>query len=172
MGITIARDTGSMNRLSRSIHGENDRPEHVQSLRHTRYVSGPVRRGCCISHIEGFRTEDEAKLTVVGHDMRTSGPALLGPVMQGLMDEGSDCINIGLTTTPMYYYAVCVLNADAGIQITASHNPEQYNGVKLVGPKAIPAIDYVSNQDLYDIANRGDFPSRRGSERSARLYRW
>lgn len=98
------------------------------------------------------------KLTVVGHDMRTSGPALLGPVMQGIMDEGGDVINIGLTTTPMYYYSVCVLDADAGIQITASHNPEQYNGVKLVGPKAIPAIDYVSNSELYDIANSGDFP--------------
>jgi phosphomannomutase len=105
-----------------------------------------------------FAQKMKPKRTVVGHDMRSSGPALLGPVMQGLMDEGSDVINIGLTTTPMYYYAVCVLNADVGIQITASHNPEQYNGVKLVGPKAIPAIDYVSNQDLYDIANRGDFP--------------
>ncbi len=111
-----------------------------------------------------FAQKMRPSLTVVGHDMRTSGPALLEPVTRGLMDEGSDVIDIGLTTTPMYYYAVCVLKADAGVQITASHNPEEYNGVKLTGPQAIPAIEYVSNQELYRVASAGCFgtPARVG----------
>lgn len=96
-------------------------------------------------------------LTVVGHDMRVHSPSLVNSVTQGLLDQGSDVIHIGLTSTPMYYYSVNILNADAGMMITASHNPEEYNGFKMTGPKAIPSIAFVSNQELYEIANAGIF---------------
>jgi len=108
-------------------------------------------------------------LTVVGHDMRVSGPALVEPVTQGLLDQGSDVIHIGLTSTPMYYYSVNALNGDAGMMITASHNPEEYNGFKMTGPKAIPSIAFVSNEEIYDLANTGTFevPPRPGSLRGS-----
>ncbi|MDH7482664.1 MAG: phosphomannomutase/phosphoglucomutase [Armatimonadota bacterium] len=109
------------------------------------------------------------KLTVVGHDMRVHSPSLVGSVTQGLLDQGSDVIHIGLTSTPMYYYSVNVLEADAGMMITASHNPEEYNGFKMTGPKAIPSIAFVSNQELYRIANEGKFetPERKGQFRGS-----
>jgi phosphomannomutase len=114
-----------------------------------------------------FAQKLEPGLTVVGHDMRTSGPALLGPVTRGLMEQGSDVVHMGITSTPMYYYAVNALKGDAGMMITASHNPEQYNGFKMTGPKAIPSIGFVSNEELYELANSGSFgkPDRIGEFR-------
>ena len=108
-------------------------------------------------------------LTVVGHDMRTSGPALVEPVTRGLMEQGSDVIHIGLTSTPMFYYSVNALKGDAGMMITASHNPGRYNGFKMTGPEAIPSIAYVSNEELYDLANSGEFEpaERRGQLRGS-----
>lgn len=96
-------------------------------------------------------------LTVVGYDMRLSGPALFEPIARGLMEQGSDVVHIGMTSTPMYYYAVNALKGDAGVMITASHNPPQYNGFKMTGPEARPSIGFVSNEDLYDLANKGVF---------------
>jgi len=97
------------------------------------------------------------KLVVVGRDMRTSGPSIEDRVTRGLMEQGCDVIHIGMTSTPMYYYAVNALKGDAGMMITASHNPEGYNGFKMTGPQAIPSIAYVSNDELYSLANAGQF---------------
>ena len=96
-------------------------------------------------------------LVVVGRDMRTSGPSIVEAVTRGLTEQGSDVIDIGMTSTPMYYYSVNALEGDAGMQVTASHNPEGYNGFKMTGPKAIPSIGYVSNEELYQLANSGNF---------------
>ena len=111
-----------------------------------------------------FAQKLKPKLTVVGRDMRTSGLALLDSVTRGLIEQGSDVIHIGLASTPMYYYSVNALNGDAGMMITASHNPEQYNGFKMTGPNAIPSIGFVSNEELYRIASSGEFeePERTG----------
>jgi len=97
------------------------------------------------------------KLVVVGHDMRTSGPKIAEAVARGLMDQGSDVINIGLCSTTMYYYSVNALKGDAGVMVTASHNPEGYNGFKLTGPGAVPSIAYISSEDLYKLAEEGNF---------------
>lgn len=99
------------------------------------------------------------KLVVVGRDMRTSGPSIMDAVTRGLREQGSDVIHIGMTSTPMFYYSVNALGGDAGMMITASHNPEGYNGFKNTGPKAIPSIAFVSNEELYVLANSGQFES-------------
>jgi phosphomannomutase len=114
-----------------------------------------------------FAVKLKPHLTIVGHDMRTSAQPLVEAVIRGLTDEGSDVTCIGMTSSPMFYYAVNALNADAGITVTASHNPEQYNGLKMTGPKAIPSIDYVSNDDLYTTANEANFgaPTNTGKVR-------
>lgn len=111
-----------------------------------------------------YAQETSPKVTVVGRDMRVSGPALTEPVKKGLMDGGSDVIDIGLTSTPMYYYSVNALDADAGMMITASHNPGKYSGFKMTGRGAIPSIALLSNEDLYKVANEADFktPAREG----------
>lgn len=92
-------------------------------------------------------------LTIVGRDMRLSGASLTERAIQALLDAESDVIDIEQTTTPMYYYSVNVLGADAGVMVTASHNPKEYNGLKLTGLHAAPSIDYISNEELYRAAS-------------------
>jgi phosphomannomutase len=77
-----------------------------------------------------------ADCVVVGRDMRSSSPALLKAVIDGVTKAGADAVNIGLASTPLFYYAVGTQFADApergaGIMVTASHNPKEYNGMKL-----------------------------------------
>ncbi len=69
---------------------------------------------------------------VVGRDGRLSGPALSQALIQGLTDGGVDVIDIGMVPTPLVYFAASVLETGAGIAITGSHNPPQYNGFKMV----------------------------------------
>ena len=68
---------------------------------------------------------------LVGHDNRISGPVLHKAVIQGIVDSGIDVIDLGLVTTPMYYFARKFLNIYTGIMITASHNPKDDNGFKI-----------------------------------------
>ena len=67
---------------------------------------------------------------VVGHDNRYSSDELVNALITGLIDSGIDVINIGLVTTPMYYYAQIKLNILTGMMVTASHNPKDENGIK------------------------------------------
>jgi len=78
------------------------------------------------------------KELVVGRDMRESSDSIFDAFAAGAHAGGLDVIDIGLCTTPMLYFAVNVLNAAGGAMITASHNPGQYNGFKLVREEAIP----------------------------------
>ena len=74
----------------------------------------------------------------VGYDIRPSSPAIAEAVMRGLTDGGADVMDIGLCGTEMVYYATSHLRADGGIMVTASHNPLDYNGMKLVRQGARP----------------------------------
>jgi len=75
---------------------------------------------------------------VVGRDNRLSSPFLFKALTKGIIDQGANLIDIGFATTPMLYFAVAYFKLDGGIEISASHNPSQYNGFKLVREKAIP----------------------------------
>lgn len=68
---------------------------------------------------------------VLGYDTRTSNEILAEVVAAGLMESGLNVIKIGMVPTPLVGYATAKLNADAGVMITASHNPSEYNGIKL-----------------------------------------
>ncbi len=68
---------------------------------------------------------------IVAHDNRLSSPSLSEFLIKGLMSTGVDVINLGMITTPMFYYARLKLNVWAGLMITASHNPKEYNGFKI-----------------------------------------
>lgn len=105
------------------------------------------------------------KRVVIGHDMRESADALMDSTIKGLVDQGADVVPIGLTSTPMYYFAVNHLNADAGIMCTASHNPAEYNGYKMTGKGAVPSIAIINNEDLWKLACEGNFaePAKKGT---------
>jgi phosphomannomutase len=80
----------------------------------------------------------QCKRVVIGRDMRTHSSALFTALARGVTMQGADVIDIGLVSTPMCYYANGSLGADASIMITASHNPGEWNGMKMCREGAIP----------------------------------
>jgi len=84
---------------------------------------------------QGFGTmlaERGCRTVAVGYDGRLSSPGLEQAMVDGITASGLDVIRIGLGPTPMLYFATCHLDADAGAMITGSHNPPEYNGIKMV----------------------------------------
>ncbi|MCY4532647.1 MAG: phosphomannomutase, partial [Gammaproteobacteria bacterium] len=75
---------------------------------------------------------------VVGHDVRLSSPEITQALINGLTDGRADVINIGQCGTEEVYFATAYLETDGGIMVTASHNPADYNGMKLVREDARP----------------------------------
>lgn len=73
----------------------------------------------------------ESDNVLVGHDNRISSPTISKALIQGVLDSGVNVVDLGLVTTPMYYFARKKLNINTGIMITASHNPKEYNGFKI-----------------------------------------
>jgi len=79
-----------------------------------------------------------AKRIAVGRDMRLSSPALAAAFIDGATSRGADVVDYGMIATDMLYFAVARDAHDGGVQITASHNPKQYNGMKMVRKEAFP----------------------------------
>jgi phosphomannomutase len=80
----------------------------------------------------------EAKHVIVGRDMRSHSPELAHAVIEGMRDAGCDVTDIGLASTPMTYFAIGSRDCDGGLCVTASHNPGEYNGMKLCSRGARP----------------------------------
>ena len=76
--------------------------------------------------------ERGVKAVVVGRDGRLSGPALRDALVDGLRSSGTDVIDVGMVATPMLYFATHQLGTQSGVEITGSHNPPEYNGLKMV----------------------------------------
>ncbi|MEX5728140.1 phosphomannomutase [Rhodovulum iodosum] len=123
------------------------------------------RIGAGFAHVMGARTEGRALRVVVGRDCRESSPELACAVMSGLRDQGAEVLDIGLAGTEEVYFATAHLGATGGIEITASHNPMDYNGMKLVGPGSRPidpgselaAIRAAAESDLEPLATPGGY---------------
>ncbi len=75
---------------------------------------------------------------VVGRDMRTSSPSLAEALKTGVRDYGAHVVDVGMVDTPLVYFAINHLGCCGGVQVTASHNPANYNGFKISGMKARP----------------------------------
>jgi len=86
------------------------------------------------------------KTVVIGRDIRKSSPELAEAIAKGISEGGSDVVDLGMCGTEMIYFAVPHLDADAGVMITASHNPPQYNGLKFVKKGSVP-MGYSSGLD-------------------------
>jgi phosphomannomutase len=100
----------------------------------------------------------------VGRDMRVSSPALSEAIMRGITDQGADAIELGLTTTDELYFAVGKFGYVAGVMITASHNPAQYNGMKMCRANAVALSSDTGLRQIRDLAVAGTFaePERQG----------
>lgn len=96
---------------------------------------------------------------VVGRDVRLSSPALFDAVKKAVLDHGRDVVDIGVVTTPLFYFSVGRSRAAGGIMITASHNPPQYNGVKFVKEDAIPITLKGGIEVIRDMAQK-DLPRK------------
>lgn len=79
-----------------------------------------------------------ADKVLVGRDCRDSSPEIHDALVQGIMDAGADVYDIGLSTTPMVYFGTANYGFKASVQITASHNPKEYNGMKVSRENALP----------------------------------
>jgi phosphomannomutase len=86
------------------------------------------------AYVEHF----EPKRIAVGRDMRVSSPTMAAAAIRGAVDGGADVSDLGLVATEMLYFGVGHLDLDGGISVTASHNPKEYNGMKIVRRGALP----------------------------------
>jgi phosphomannomutase len=107
----------------------------------------------------GFVAYLGARRIAVSRDMRLSSPSLAAAFIDGAASQGASVVDYGLAGTDMLYYAVAAGGFDGGAQITASHNPKQYNGVKLVRQAAFPLSGDAGISDIRDMIVRGALPA-------------
>jgi len=117
-----------------------------------------------------YVNEFEPKSIAVGRDMRLSSPSIAEALTRGAVDAGADVVDIGMVGTEMLYFSVGDLDLEGGVMVTASHNPKEYTGVKIVRRGALPV---GGDSGLLDIRSRAmaldDVPKRvRPEDMSAR----
>src|SRR5918998_1178463 len=100
---------------------------------------------------------------VVGRDMRLSGEALEEAFVEGVTEAGADVLDIGLVSTDALYFAVGHLGEPGGAMITASHNPKDYNGLKLCREEAIALSGEEGIYQIRDLITSGKLPEPDGS---------
>ncbi len=101
----------------------------------------------------------------VGGDMRLSTPSLKQRVIQGLLDSGLNVEDVGLVSTPTFYFAVSYFAHDGGIQVSASHNPGEYNGLKMVRTNGVPISKDTGIMEMRDMVandNLGEVVEKKG----------
>ena len=104
----------------------------------------------------------KSKVVLVGRDVRTSSEEIFESLCNGITDSGADVYDIGLATTPMVYFSTVHFNVDASVQITASHNPAIYNGLKISRAKAVPVgsdsglkeLEMMVNNDIVVVSEQ------------------
>ena len=116
------------------------------------------------AYVEQF----EPRRIAVGRDMRVSSPAMSAALIEGAADAGADVLDLGLVGTEMVYFAVGELGLDGGVCVTASHNPKQYTGMKIVRHGALPVGGESGLLDVRDralelVVQSNYLSSRRGS---------
>jgi len=113
----------------------------------------------------GFVTYLKATRIALGRDMRLSSPALAAAFIEGATGQGADVVDYGMIPTDLLYFAVATDQLEGGVQVTASHNPKQYNGMKMVRREAFPLSGEAGISDIRDMIANGTLPppaARRG----------
>jgi len=101
----------------------------------------------------------KAKRIAVGRDMRLSSPSLAAAFIDGATLQGADVVDYGMIPTDMLYFAVARDRHEGGVEITASHNPKQYNGMKMVRREAFPLSGDEGISDIRDAIAADALPS-------------
>ena len=104
-----------------------------------------------------FAQHTQAKTVVVGGDIRLTSEELKHALAEGLMAGGTNVIDLGLAGTEHIYFATSHLQCDGGIVVTASHNPIDYNGMKLVRENSKPISGDTGLFDIQALAEKNDF---------------
>jgi phosphomannomutase len=100
----------------------------------------------------------QPKRIAVGHDMRVSSPSMAEAVIAGAVGAGADVLDLGLVGTEMVYFAVGEFGLDGGVAVTASHNPKEYTGMKIVREGALPVGGESGLLEIRDRAMSGVRP--------------
>jgi phosphomannomutase len=114
--------------------------------------------------------EFEPRVIAVGRDMRVSSPAMADAVIRGAAESGAEVVDLGLVGTEMVYFAVGALELEGGIMVTASHNPKEYTGMKVVRRGALPVggdsglLDVRARAMALGQTSEGQSPGRVRSE--------
>jgi phosphomannomutase len=108
----------------------------------------------------GFVHYLKATRIAVSRDMRLSSPSVAQAFIEGAMAHGADVVDYGMMGTDMMYFAVARDAHDGGAQITASHNPKEYNGIKMVGREAFPLSGDEGINDIRDLLGSGTLPAQ------------
>src|ERR1700741_1030057 len=106
----------------------------------------------------GFVAYLNARRIGVSRDMRLSSPALAAAFINGARSQGADVVDYGMLGTDQLYYAVANDRLDGGAQITASHNPKQYNGIKMVRAEALPLSGDAGIGQIRDMIMSDSLP--------------
>ncbi len=104
-----------------------------------------------------FVTFLKCRTVVVGYDMRDSSPKIESHLIRGITEQGANVVRIGLSTTPMLYFATAKFGYDAGINVTASHNPSEYNGFKLVKGGGVPISGDTGIYAIGGLVEKNEF---------------
>lgn len=110
----------------------------------------PIVRAIYKFFLQSSGTNNPLKI-VLGRDMRISSPILFEKASQVLMEAGAMVIDVGLVSTPTFYFAVNNYDYDCGIQISASHNPKEYNGLKIVRKTNKGVLKIGANTGMHEI---------------------
>jgi len=103
-----------------------------------------------------------ARRIAIGRDMRLSSPAMAAAFIDGALSQGADVVDYGLIATDMLYFGVARDRHDGGVVITASHNPKQYTGMKLVRAEAFPLSGDAGIGQIRDMVAGGTIPAPLG----------
>lgn len=116
-------------------------------------------------------TYTKAKTVLVGRDARLSSTPLFQALVRGITEQGADVVDMNLCSTPLFYFALGKYQYEAGIMVTASHNPKQYNGFKMYRKNITPISGEEGMDELKHLVLTDKFPTpaRRGTM-SAKSY--
>jgi len=106
----------------------------------------------------GFVAYLNAKRIAVSRDMRLSSPSIAAAFIEGARMQGADVVDYGMMGTDMLYFAVARDGHDGGVQVTASHNPKEYNGIKMVRREAFPLSGESGIGDIRDMIAANQLP--------------
>ena len=104
----------------------------------------------------------QARRIAVSRDMRLSSPALAAAFIDGATAQGAEVVDYGLAATDMLYFGVVRDGLDGGVQVTASHNPKEYNGFKMVRREAVPLSGDAGIREIREMVTGGLIPPPAG----------